>query len=254
MIRALIVDDEPLAREGVRLFLAAHPDVKVVGEAASGSAAVALIHAEAPDLVFLDVRMAGMDGFEVVEAVGAARMPSVVFVTAYDAFALRAFDAHAVDYLLKPMDPERFARALERVRTRMAAARPDTPDPRIEALLAEVRAIAAPRRYLTRFAVRSRIKTVFVRACEVEWIEAEGNYARLHVGKASHLVRETMAKLEERLDPAEFVRIHRSTIVRVDQIREMAMLFRGEYQVTLRDGTRLVANSAAREKLRELLG
>lgn len=250
-IRALIVDDEPLAREGIRLYLADEPDVDVVGEAEAGDDAVTAIRSIDPDLVFLDIQMPGRDGFGVLEAVGPQQMPPVIFVTAYDRFALRAFDAHAVDYLLKPFDAERFQRALDRARDQIRSERRTALNERLAALLAEV---GTRPEFTERFAVRSGGKIFFVRVDDIDWIEAQGNYARLHAGERGHLVRETMAGLEARLDPARFVRIHRSTIVRIDAIREMEPLLHGEHVVVLRSGKRLIASRGCRDRLSRLLG
>jgi two-component system, LytTR family, response regulator len=249
-IRAIIVDDEPLAREGVRLHLAAAPDVVVVGEAGSGEEAVALIEETRPDLMFLDVQMPGLDGFGVLDAIGAALMPVTVFATAYDAFALRAFDAHAIDYILKPYDAERFQKALERARMHIAGRHRADMDQRLGSLLDELRGRG---QYTERLIVRSGGRIVILRIAEIDWIEAASNYVRLHAGDREYLLRETMTALESRLNPAEFVRIHRSTIVRVDRIRELEPLFQGDYVVILTDGTRLTSSRGYRERLQELL-
>jgi two-component system, LytTR family, response regulator len=244
------VDDEPLAREGVRLHLAAAPDVDVVGEAGSGEEAVELIESLRPDLMILDVQMPGIDGFGVLEAVGTSQMPVTIFSTAYDQFAVRAFEAHAVDYLLKPFDAERFNRALERGRSGVAARRREQMDHRLASLLQELQARA---RYSERIIVRAGGRIVFLRTAEIGWVEAASNYVRIHAGQKEYLLRETMTALEARLDPAEFVRIHRSTMVRVDRIRELEPLFQGDYVVILTDGTRLTSSRGYRERLQELL-
>jgi two-component system, LytTR family, response regulator len=249
-IRVLIVDDEPLAREGIRLHCEGEADIDVVGECADGVAAVQAIRELRPDLVFLDVQMPGLDGFEVLETVGPEQMPAVVFATAYDQFALRAFDAHALDYLLKPFDGERFRKTLDRARHQLHGEAHDGLGARLEALLAGLQERG---RYLERVAVRAGGRIIFLRTDEIDWIEAEGNYARLHVSGRAYLLRETMSRLEEKLDPARFVRIHRSTIVRIDQIKELEPLFQGEYQVTLHAGTRLTSSRGYLDKLQELL-
>ncbi|MDB4951430.1 MAG: yehT 1 [Gemmatimonadetes bacterium] len=250
-IRALIVDDEPLARERIRLMLAEHPDVQVVGECEHGAEAVERILETSPDLVFLDVQMPGMDGFGVLEAVGPAAVPAVIFVTAYDRYALRAFEAHALDYLLKPFERDRFRLALERARAHLGSHGERELERRLQRLLDEMH--ARPR-FPARLTVRSGTRISFVGTHEVDWIEAEANYARLHVAERSYLVRDTMGGMEARLDPAQFVRIHRSTIVRIDKIREVEASVQGEYIVVLQDGTRLTSSRSYRRKLVELMG
>ena len=244
-LRVLVVDDEPLARRGIHVRLGRMAGVEIVGECASGREAVDAIRGLSPDLVFLDVQMPGLDGYGVVEAVGAERMPVVVFVTAYDQHALRAFEARALDYLLKPIDDERFEQAVARARARVAERRESAVGRRLA---------AAPAAPLERILVRSGGRVLLVAADEVDWIEAAGDYLRLHVGPARHLLRETMGALEARLDPRRFVRIHRSTIVNVSRIRELQPYFNREYVVLLRDGTRLKLSRGYRERLELLLG
>lgn len=250
-LRVLIVDDEPLAREGLRLHLGEHPEVEVVGEASDGEEAVRTIQGLDPDLVFLDVQMPGLDGFGVVESLGAQAMPPVVFVTAYDEFALRAFEAHALDYLLKPVDPDRLGRAVDRALEWRRQDRDRELERRMAGLLEGLRGEG---RYLERLAVRSGNRIVFVRVPDIDWIEAAGNYARLHAGKNEYLLRETMTGLEAQLDPRQFMRIHRSTIVRVDRIKELEPLYQGDYVVILEDGTRLTSSRSYRDNLQALLG
>jgi two-component system LytT family response regulator len=275
-IRALIVDDEPLAREGVRLRLARHADVEVVGEAGDGASAVDAVRALAPDLVFLDVQMPGLTGVEVIEALPAERMPAIVFVTAYDQYAIRAFEANALDYLLKPFDEDRFAAAVDRARRRIAERRDGEMGRRLAALLAEYgrgadgspaaqTASPAPpsassataedaQRYVDRLVLKDAASVTFVPVAELDWVEADGDYMRLHTGPKSRLMRSTMAELERRLDPSRFVRIHRSTIVNVARIREMRPTFHGEYTVVLHDGVRLKLSRGYRDRLQSLLG
>ncbi|HUH12708.1 MAG TPA: LytTR family DNA-binding domain-containing protein [Longimicrobiales bacterium] len=250
-MRLLVVDDEPLAREGLRLHLDAYDDVRVVGEAGDGEEAVRRIEELSPDAVLLDVQMPGLDGFGVVDAVGAQRMPPVVFVTAYDEFALRAFEAHALDYVMKPVDPERLGRALERVRERVHERQAARGEERVLGLLESLRGEG---RYMERVAVRAGERFVLLRADEIDYIEASGNYARIHAARKEYLLRETMTGLEARLDPREFIRIHRSTIVRTDRIRELEPLFQGDYLVILGDGTRLTSSRSYREGLQVLMG
>ncbi len=248
-VRTLIVDDEPLARERLRTLLDQQKDIEVIGECGDGREAVEAIESERPQLVFLDVQMPEMDGFEVLETVGAERMPPVIFVTAFDQYALRAFEAHALDYILKPFDAERFERALQKARNTIQKNGGDL-DERIRSLLEELR----PRqKHLERVVVRSGARITLLRTSEIDWIEAEGNYARLHVGKKSYLLRETMNGLESKLDPDEFIRIHRSTILNVQRIRALEALFQGEYVVHLEDGTKLSSSRGYRDRLNALM-
>lgn len=251
-IRALIVDDEPLARERIRGLLEGDPDVEIVGECSDGREAVEAIRDAAPDLVFLDVQMAEMDGFGVLEEVGEDRIPAVIFVTAYDQHALRAFEVHALDFLLKPFDRERFERALQRVKAHLQFATPGVLNQRILSLLEDLKKPQPG--FVERLALKSGGRVSFLKAEEIDWIEGEGNYARLHVNKQSHLIRETMNQLEAKLDPARFLRIHRSTIVNTERIKEIQPLFNGAYGVQLKDGTRLTLSRGYRERLRVLTG
>jgi two-component system LytT family response regulator len=231
-VRALIVDDEPLARRGVVLRLKQFKDIEVVGECEDGSSAVEKILTLSPDVVFLDVQMPGMDGFEVLRAIPKDELPSVIFLTAYEQHALRAFEVHALDYLLKPVDDDRFREALERAKLvgdrqsklRMAE--------RVLQMLQKT-----PRQYVSRFPVRVGSRIQIVLADEIEWIAAAGDYAELHGAGRSHLIRETMNSLEEKLDPAQFLRIHRSRIVRGRCIRELRSIDNREYLVRLSDGS-----------------
>jgi two-component system LytT family response regulator len=254
-LRTLIVDDEPLARERLRSLLAGDADVEVVGECADGRSAVSAIRDLDPDLVFLDVQMPALNGLGVVAEVGADRMPATVFVTAFDRYAVRAFDVNAVDYLLKPFDRDRFAEALRRAKAQVGRRADAGVRDRLLALLAESRAAPQPPPSATeRLAVKSGGKVVFVRVDEIDWIEAAGNYCRLHVGKQTHLLRETMAALETRLNPKKFVRIHRSTIMNLERVRELQPYFHGDYVVVLRDGTQLTLSRTYRQKLHEIIG
>lgn len=248
--RALIVDDEPLAREGIRLHLEGERDFEVVGECGDGEDALRAVRELRPDVVFLDIQMPGMDGFGVLEGMHDGGMPEVVFVTAYDQFALQAFEAHALDYLLKPFDEDRFRKALDRVRNQLRGQKRRDIDTRIADLLADVR---HKPRYLERLVVRSGGRILILRVEDVDWIEAAANYVKLHVGSRVYLLRETMNRLEEKLDAARFIRIHRSTIVRIDRIKELEPLFQGDYLVILQDGARLTSSRSYRDKLQELL-
>lgn len=251
-VRVLIADDEPPARAKVRRFLAAEADVEVVGEAGSGPEAVEAIGRLRPDVVFLDIQMPGADGFGVLDALPPGTLPQVVFVTAYDEYALRAFEVHAVDYLLKPFDGDRFRTALARARERVRARAPtDGLEERIRRALAEARPPAA---YLDRVLVRTGDHAVFVRTDEIDWLEAEENYVRLHAGRESHLVRGTLAGLEARLDPAKFVRVHRSHVVNLASIRALHPWSHGDWMIVMRDGRELMLSRRYRDRLPELAG
>lgn len=248
-LSTLIVDDEPLAREGLRMLLAEDPDVSAVHEAKDGREAVAAIRGARPDLVFLDVQMPEMDGFSVVQEIGADSMPAVVFVTAHDQYAIDAFEVNAIDYLLKPVTRERFAQALARAKARL----PAQPAPEASRqILSLLETLAAPRRQLKRLAVRTAGKTLFVDIDDVDWIEAAENYVRLHVGRASHLVHVAMNTLEKSLDPETFLRIHRSILVNVGRIQELEPSLHGEYVVTLANDVRLRSGRTYHEKLKAL--
>lgn len=250
-IRTVVADDEPLARERIVSLLQSEPDIDVVAECPDGAKTVTAIQQLTPDLVFLDVQMPGADGFEVVQAVRPDRMPIVVFVTAYDKYALRAFDVHALDYLLKPFDRDRFNKALQRARDQVEKQHTGDLGRRLLALVQELK--PNPTR-LDRLVVKSGGRVFFLRTDEIDWIEAAGNYVRLHLGNESHLFRETMNALETRLDPQRFFRIHRSRIVNIERIQELQPWFNGEYSVILRDGTKLTLSRGYREKLQERLG
>jgi len=251
-IRALIVDDEPLARERIRDLLAEDPDIELIGECSDGREAVEAIRREAPDLVFLDVQMAEMDGFAVLDEIGEDRIPAVIFVTAYDQHALKAFEVHALDFLLKPFDRERFERTVSRIKDHLQFATPGVLNQRILSLLEDLKKPQPG--YVDRLALKSGGRVSFLKADEIDWIEGEGNYARLHVAKQSHLIRETMNQLESRLEPTRFLRIHRSTIVNTERIKEIQPLFNGAYGVLLKDGTRLTLSRGYRERLKVLTG
>lgn len=249
-LRTLVVDDEPLARERLVGLLASESDIDVVGQCRDGEEAVTAIHEHSPDLVFLDVHMPALNGFEVIEAVGSERMPLVVFVTAHDQHALKAFQVRALDYLLKPFDRDRFHETLQRARTQIQ--RDETGDIG-RRLLALVKDLRRDQPKTDRIVVKSGGRLFFIRTDEIDWIEAAGNYVRLHVGTASHLLRETMNAIESRLDPEKFFRIHRSRIVNMERIQEMQPWLNGEYAVVLQNGTRVTLSRGYREKLQERL-
>ena len=250
-IRTLVVDDEPMARERVLALLRQEQDVEVIGECGDGSQAVSAIQQQSPDLVFLDVQMPGCTGFDVIQTVGADRMPTVVFVTAYDEYALKAFEVHALDYLLKPFGKDRFQETLKHAREALDHRRAGDLGRRLLALVHDVK--PEPQRQ-DRLVVKSGGRVFFLRTEEIDWIEASGNYVRLHLGEEGHLFRETMNNMEAKLDPRRFARIHRSRIVNIERIRELQPWFNGEYVVILRDGTRLTLSRNYRERLQEHLG
>jgi two-component system LytT family response regulator len=247
---ALIVDDELLAREGLRMWLAEDRDITAIHEAKDGCQAVAAIRQEHPDLVFLDVQMPEMDGFSVVREIG-EQMPAVVFVTAHDQHAIQAFEINAIDYLLKPVTRDRFYQALERAKLRMRMRPGEEVNRQIIGLL---ETIVSPRRHVRRLAVRSGGKTVFVEVKDVDWIEAAENYVQLHCGKAGHLLHVPMNTLEKSLDPEVFLRVHRSIIVNVGRIKELQPGVHGEYVITLESGTRVRSGRTFNEKLKGLMG
>lgn len=246
-LRILIVDDEELARQRIRRLLAREEEVEVIGEACDGHHAVESIRSLEPDLVFLDVQMPEVDGFAVLERLRPDPPPAVVFVTAHDDYAVRAFEVHAVDYLRKPFDAIRFKEAFSRARRRLAGAEVEERARKLDALLAQVE--AQPPRSRQRLMVRSDGRLYFVRIDDIDWVEAAGNYVKLHVGRDTHLMRETMSGIEKMLDPSRFLRIHRSAIVNLDRVREMQPWFSGEYTVILRDGTQLRLSRVYRDRL-----
>ena len=250
-VRIILADDEPLARERLRDLLMADSRIELIAECSNGQEAVEAIQAHSPDLVFLDVQMPELDGFGVLAELEASRRPAVIFVTAHDKFALRAFEVHAIDYLLKPFDRERFKTALERALNHLKQHDTNDLKDRLSALLKDVR---SETKYPERIAIKSTGKVIFVKTSEINWIEAADNYVNLHVGTEAHLHRETMSSLEEMLDPSRFMRISRSTMVNIDGIKELQPLFHGEYSVILKNGTRLTLSRGYREKLQQLLG
>jgi two-component system, LytTR family, response regulator len=250
-LRALVVDDEALARRALLRLLKSEPDISVVGQCGDGEAAVEAIGRLRPDLVFLDVQMPEMDGFRVVETVGPEQMPVTIFVTAFDRYALRAFDANAVDYLLKPFVPDRLARALTRARDRCTGRQDRDAAQRLFSLLERTHFQTD---YAQRLAVSVRGRIFFVAVAEIDWIEAEGNYARLHAARRVYDLRETLQALMEKLDPRDFVRIHRSTIVNVHRVREVQPWFQGSHVVLLESGEELRMSRYQREAVERLLG
>jgi two-component system LytT family response regulator len=261
-IRTLIVDDEPVARAGIRRLLEDDADVHVIGEAGNGRAAVRAILTLAPDLVFLDIQMPEIDGFQVLEQVGLARTPTLVFVTAFDRFALRAFEVQALDYLLKPFEDERFYAVLERAKQHVRQARDGNLAARLAALLAAYEAqahrqaspaAAETSSLLARILVKQGDRVFFLPVEEIDWIEAADYYARIHAGNVAHLVRQTMSALESQLDPAHFVRVHRSAIVNADRVKEIRADWRNRAVVVLRSGTRLPVARTRRAALERVM-
>jgi two-component system LytT family response regulator len=245
MIHALVVDDEPVARRRVRRLLSHEPDVTIIGECGDATSAIDAIVTRRPDLVFLDVQMPDGDGFEVIRAVGAS-MPAVVFVTAFDHYALSAFEVHALDYLLKPFTRTRFALTVRRARERLAQRTEGAREERIQQLLHD---LANRRRYLSHFVVKAEARVRLIAADRVDWIEAADNYVVLHAGGERHTVRDTLSRLEADLDPDVFVRIHRSAIVRLDRITELLASFHGDFEVVLRDGARMTMSRTFRARV-----
>ena len=266
-LRVVIVDDEPLARRTLRVLLEPEEGVEIVAEAGNGAEALEAVAATSPDLVFLDVQMPEMDGFEVLNALGPERTPAVIFVTAFDEHAVRAFDAEAADYLLKPFDDERFRRALSRARARIGDARVRDLASRLARMLSPTSPISHPPisqaqetaagpfpAYAERIVVKKNSRVTLLDVRTVDWIEAADYVVRIHAGGAVHVLREPIAELEQRLDPRRFFRIHRSTIVNLGSVKELQPLFHGEYVVIMRDGAELRLSRARRDRLQQLLG
>jgi two-component system LytT family response regulator len=249
-LTVLIVDDEPLAREGLRMLLARDPEISAIFEARDGREAVLAIRGSAPDLVLLDVQMPEMDGFAVVRTIGVEHIPNVVFVTAHDQYAIQAFEINALDYLLKPVVEERFVKALVRAKNRIRSRAGADADRQIKGLL---ESIASPRTHLKRVAVRSAGQISFVNVADIDWIQAAENYVELHVGSARHMLHVTMNAVEKSLDPGMFVRVHRAVIVNLGRIGTLQAGTHGEYLITLRDGMRLQSGRAYSDRLRALI-
>ncbi|HET7622789.1 MAG TPA: LytTR family DNA-binding domain-containing protein [Gemmatimonadaceae bacterium] len=259
-MRTLIVDDEPLARSRLRKLLLAEEGVEIVGECSSAEEAIEMIEGALPDIVFLDVQMPGMDGFQLLARLETPALPAIIFVTAYDDYALRAFEVHALDYLLKPYSRARFVDAFRRAREQLERESAAAADRRLLGLLAELRAresggAAAPpaARDNERLVVKADGRMFFVRPADIDWVEASANYVRLHARGESYQLRESMKHMEERLPSGNFVRIHRSAIVNLDRVRELQPWFHGEYVVILADGTKLTASRAYASRLREMM-
>jgi two-component system LytT family response regulator len=252
-VRVVVADDEPIGRQRLVRLLQAEPETDVVAACADGEEAVEAIREHTPDIVLLDVQMPGLDGFEVVAALGDAHQPAVIFVTAHDQYAVRAFEIHAFDYLLKPVEQDRLRDAMARAVSTPGRAPPGSTTRRILALVEELNARARSRGR-NRLVVRTPERAFFLRTETIDWIEAAGKFVHLHVGRAVHALRESMAELEQELDPAHFLRISRSVIVNVDRIQEIQPWFQGDYVLILADGTRLTSTRGYRENMRRLLG
>jgi two-component system LytT family response regulator len=251
-ITVLIVDDEPLARKFIRRMLEIDHTVEIVGECGNGKEAVAVILEKKPDLVFLDVQMPEMDGFTVIETLGVENIPNVVFVTAYEQYAIRAFEIHALDYLLKPFDQPRFDKAMRHVREKFSnRQQTQSEQKQIAALLENVR---QKPQFLDRLVIKTGGRIIFLKTEEIDWIQADDKYAHLHTGNKSHLVRQTLGAMETQLDPQKFIRIHRSAIVNVGRIKELQPMFTGEHTIIMENGTKLTLSRSYKNKLFELLG
>ncbi|HEX6879765.1 MAG TPA: response regulator [Terriglobales bacterium] len=248
-LRVLIVDDEPLSRRGIRQFLGSEKDVEVVGESPNGIDAVSKISELRPDIVFLDIQMPDLDGFGVIECLDSEKLPLIIFVTAFDEHAIRAFEVHAFDYVLKPFDQKRVLKALQRARTYLD----ERHDAKVRREMMEMMTEVKKHRPLERFVVRENDRIFFVPVAEVTWIEAAGNYACIHLQKKTHILRETMTNLETRLAGQKFVRVRKSAIVNGSRIREVRPLFNGEYELGLTDGTTVTSSRRFRRNIQEFL-
>lgn len=249
-LRTLIVDDEALGRKRVRKLLGTQPECEIIGECSDGHEAVAAIRSFTPHLVFLDVQMPELNGFEVLAQLEAEHLPAIIFVTAYDQFALKAFEAQAIDYLLKPFEDERFYQSLQRAKAYLDGHESRKMHERLQSL---VKSLASQPKWITRMAVKNGGRMVFLKTSEIDWIEAVGNYLNLHVGSEAHLLRGRVSELEKRLDPNQFFRIHRSTIVNLDRVKEFHPLFKGDGFILLKNGTRLAVSRSCHQRLQRLL-
>ena len=248
---AIVVDDEPLARRSVRKYLRSFPEFEITGEYGDGESAVTAIHQKKPDLVFLDIQLPEFDGFDVIRAVGQDQMPVTIFVTAYDRFALQAFEAHALDYLLKPYSEDRFRNSVIRAKRTLDLGQQQAPSRQLVQLLDQ---IGKKKDYIERISVPVKGRFLFLNVRDLDWVEAEGNYLRLHHNGASYLIRANMSDMEAKLDPDKFMRIHRSTIVNLQRIREVQPWFHGHHRVVLNNGQELKLSRYQKDKLRLLLG
>ena len=252
MIRTLIIDDVSLARERLKRCLAGDPEIAIVGECDNGQKAIADIRSLTPDLIFLDVEMPALDGFGVLEALREERTPAVIFVTAYNEYAIQAFEVNALDYLLKPVDCERLDKAVERAKSRLAQSnRDDKLDSRFRALLED---ISTGPKFVKRLTIKLTGRTILLPTDEIDWVETHGNYVKVHAGRESHLIRGTMQSLEMKLNPEKFVRVHRSAIVNVEKIKEIYPRSNGDQDLVLHNGQQLMLSRHYRDKFFALLG
>ncbi|MGH7663187.1 MAG: LytR/AlgR family response regulator transcription factor [Gemmatimonadaceae bacterium] len=262
-IRSLIVDDEPLARSRIRRLVGMDREIEIVAECANGREAVEAVRKHSPDLLILDVQMPELDGFGVLARIDPEKMPAVIFVTAFDQYAVQAFEVHALDYVLKPFDADRFRSALQRAKTHIGGGGAAANNQRLASLIEQLTAdqktlediiARSSGQHLDRLMLRSDGRVFFVKVDQIDWIEAAGNYVRIHAGSNAFLLRETMNAVETRLDPERFLRIHRSTIVQLDRVREMQPWFSGEYVVIMKDGTQLKLSRGYRDRLPDRMG
>jgi two-component system LytT family response regulator len=256
-IKTLIVDDEPLARQTIKDLLVDDPEIEIIGECSSGPEAVNFIRQQSPDLLFLDIQMPGMNGFETLAKIEYERIPAIIFVTAFDQYALKAFDVHALDYLLKPFTDKRFKESLRQAKTNVELRELNRLSQSLLALLADrAGSETSPVKretFLKRFMIRAGGKVAFIKTSDVDWISADDYYIKVHVAGKSHLLRISMNELEEKLDPRTFLRIHRSTIVNLERVKELHQNPNGEYVAVLKDGTQLKLSRNRRERLEVLL-
>lgn len=253
-LRTLMIDDEPLAREGVRMLIGSDPEISIVGEVDNGRDAVSAIIEHHPDLVFLDVQMPEQDGLTVLRQIPKDRLPIVVFVTAFDRYAIDAFEAHAIDYLLKPVEADRFAVTMARVKSRFRERELSGITDRLLALMRDTDSlVGGSKTYIERVPVPFAGKVQIVPVATIDWVEAEDDYVRLHVGKLSHLIRKTLSAFEAELDPRHFIRIHRSHIINASRIKELRPQGQGEYSVVLSDGTELKLSKTYKDRVAALL-
>jgi len=254
MIRTLIIDDVQLARERLKRCLADHPDVEIVGECDNGDKAVKAIRALSPDLIFLDVQMPALDGFGVLEALKTERMPAVIFVTAYNEYAIQAFEVNALDYLLKPVDGERLSKAVQRAKALLAQpgqGQGDDLDSRFRAMLEDIKSGS---KFLKRLTIKLTGRTILLPTDEIDWIETYGNYLKVHAGRESHLIRGTMQSLGTKLDPEKFVRVHRSVIVNIEKVKEIYPRSNGDQDLVLQNGQQLMLSRNYRDRFFAVLG
>ncbi len=253
-LRVILVDDEPLAIQKLRHFLKKEEGVEIVAECLNGEDAIAAIRKHAPDLIFLDIQMPEMDGFAMLRRLDDDEMPGVIFATAYDEFALKAFDVHALDYLLKPFDRDRFSQALAHARERLKPPASDAVHSQLRSLLDVVAQSAQSAQPVDRLIIKSEGKVLFVKKDDIDWLEAAGNYIKLHCGAETHMLRETMNSIQNQLDGSKFLRVHRGTIVNIERIKEMHPWFNGEYKILLTTNAQLIMSRGFHEQFTRTFG